>query len=65
MMCSIAEPVQLFGGDAGLDVLADHVEHVGRQASGDAHFFLLGRGLNGDVAAHEGVHRVHLRKALF
>ena len=65
MMCSIAEPVQLLGGHAGLDVLPDHVENLGRQAPGHAHFFLLGRGLNGDVATHEGVHRVHLRKALF
>ena len=59
------EPVELLGGDAGLDVLPDHVEDVGRQTAGHAHFFLLGRGLNGDVATHEGVHRVYLRKALF
>ena len=62
---AIAEPVQLLGGDAGLDVFADHVEHVGGQAPGDAHFFLFCRGLNGDVSAHEGVHGTHLRKALF
>ena len=59
------DAVQLLGGHAGLDVLPDHVQHLGREAAGDAHFFLLFRGLDGDMATHEGVHRVHLRKALF
>ena len=60
-----AQAIELLGGHAGLHVLADHVEDLGRQPSGHAHFFLLGRGLNGDMAAHEGVHRMYLRKALF
>ena len=45
----VAEPVELLGGHARDDVLADHVEHLGRQAPGDAHFFLLFRGLDRDV----------------
>ena len=59
------QAIELLGGHAGFDVVPDHVENFGRQTPGDAHFFLLGRGLNGDVATHEGVHRVYLRKALF
>ena len=59
------QPIEFLGGHAGFHVLPDHVENLGRQAPGHAHFFLLGRGLNGDVATHEGVHRVYLRKALF
>jgi len=59
------QSIELLGSHAGFDVLADHVQNFGRQPSGDPHFFLLGRGLNGDVAAHEGVHGVYLRKALF
>jgi hypothetical protein len=59
------QPIELFSGHAGFDVLADHVENLGCQAAGSAHFLLLGWGLNGDVAAHEGVHEMHLRKALF
>ena len=62
---SAREAVELLGGDPGLDVLADHVENFGRQAPGNAHFFLFVRGLNRNVSAHEGVHEVHLRKALF
>jgi hypothetical protein len=60
-----AQPIEFLGGHAGFDVIPDHVENLGCQAAGDAHFFLLGRGLNRDVSTHEGVHRVYLRKALF
>ena len=57
--------IELLGGHTRLHVLADHVQDLGRQPSGHAHFFLLGRGLNGDMATHEGVHGAYLRKALF
>ena len=62
----VADPVQLVGADPGGHVLADHVEHVGRQAPGNAQLFLLFRGLDGAYlggAQHAGVSRVP--KALF
>jgi len=37
----VADAVELLRGDAGAHELADHVEHVGRQAPGYAHFALL------------------------
>ena len=33
----VADLVQGFGGDAGLDVFSDHFQHVGSQFAGDAH----------------------------
>ena len=33
----VADPVQLFGGHARLHERGDHVQHLGRQAAGDAH----------------------------
>ena len=38
----VADPVELAGGDAGLDRRADHVQHVRRQPSGNAHRLLFG-----------------------
>ena len=37
----VADVVELLGRDAGFDVLADHVEYVGRQSAGDPHFVLF------------------------
>ena len=33
----VADTVQRFGGDAGLDVFGDHFQHVGSQFAGNAH----------------------------
>jgi hypothetical protein len=44
----VAEAVEFVGGDARLDVIADHVEDLGGQAAGLAHLLLLFRGLEGD-----------------
>src|SRR5450830_41005 len=33
----VADAVQCFGGDAGLDVFGNHFQHVGRQFAGNAH----------------------------
>src|SRR5690606_23678591 len=35
----MADAVQLFGGDTGLDVRGNDVEHLSRQAASDAHLF--------------------------
>jgi len=48
----VAEPVELFRRHPRHHVLADHVEHLGREAPGDAHFLLLLGGLDRDV--HRG-----------
>src|SRR5690606_17928400 len=37
----VADPVQLLGGHARLDMLPDHVQHVGGKGAGDAHHLLL------------------------
>ena len=44
----VAEAVELVGGDPGLHMLADHVEHFGGEAARFAHLLLLFRGLQGD-----------------
>ena len=44
----VADPVELVRRDAGFDVRPDHVEHVGRQAAGDAHLLLFFRRLDRD-----------------
>ena len=44
----VAEAVQLVGGDPGHDMGLDHVQHVGGQAAGNAHFLLFFRGLDRD-----------------
>ena len=33
----VAQAIQFLGGDPGLDVFADHLQHFGGQAAGDAH----------------------------
>ena len=43
----MADRVELAGGNARFDIVTDHIEHVGRQPAGDAHFLLLVRGLEG------------------
>ncbi len=51
----VADPVDFPGGHAGRDPRPDHVEDVGREASGDAHGRLFGGGLdrNPAVALHQ------------
>ncbi|MCY1440507.1 hypothetical protein D9M71_567860 [compost metagenome] len=44
----VAQAVELFGGDAGLDVLFDHLQDFGGQAAGDAHLFDVFGGFDGD-----------------
>ncbi|MNG99861.1 hypothetical protein D3C79_590410 [compost metagenome] len=44
----VAQAVQLFGGDTGLDVFLDHFQHVGGQAASDAHLLDVFCGLDGD-----------------
>ncbi|MNN46538.1 hypothetical protein D3C81_1609220 [compost metagenome] len=44
----VADAVQFVGSDAGLDVFADHFQHFGGQAAGDAHFLDIFRRLDGD-----------------
>src|SRR5882757_1664713 len=61
----VADLIELFGGDTGHDVLANHVEHLRGQASGHAHFFLLFRGLYGHVHSFSRGLPVGARKALF
>jgi hypothetical protein len=41
----VAQVVQLSGGHAGLHVRCDEVEHLGGEATGDAHPLELLRGL--------------------
>ena len=43
----VADAVELVGADAGRHVLADHVEHVGRQRAGEAQLLLLLGGFQG------------------
>ena len=38
--------VELAGGDARDDVRGNHVQHLGGEAAGDAHFFDFFRGFN-------------------
>lgn len=48
----VADAIQLLGGHAGLDVFADHFQHFGGQAAGDAHLLdIVGR-LDGDGHAN-------------
>ena len=49
----VAEPVQLVGGDPGGHMGLDHVQDVGRQPAGEAHFLLFFRGLDRD--GHSGI----------
>ncbi|MCY1549930.1 hypothetical protein D9M68_861360 [compost metagenome] len=44
----MADAIELFSGDAGLDVFADHFQHVGGQAAGNAHFLDFCGGFDGD-----------------
>ncbi|MNZ58540.1 hypothetical protein D3C78_765520 [compost metagenome] len=44
----VAQAVELFGGDTGLDVLFDHLQDFGGQAAGDAHLFDVFGGFDGD-----------------
>jgi hypothetical protein len=37
----VANAVELAGRYASLDMIADHVENVGRQAAGNPHFVLF------------------------
>jgi len=54
----MADGVELVRGHPGLDVLADHVQHVGGQAPGDAHA-LDGLGCL-DLYAHRRTGCVHI-----
>src|SRR5690606_955293 len=58
----VADAVQLVGRNAGADMLADHVEHVGREAAGDTHLVLFLRRLDGDGHG-VGVRRLRRRAA--
>jgi hypothetical protein len=51
----VAEPVEFLGRDPGHHVLADHVQDVGRQAPGFAHFLLFFRGFDRYEHAQEGL----------
>jgi hypothetical protein len=44
----VADTVEFCGGDARLHMRADHVQHVGRQATGDAHLLDFLGCLDGD-----------------
>ncbi|MNY56423.1 hypothetical protein D3C86_1925040 [compost metagenome] len=44
----VADAVQFFGRDAGLDVCTDHFQHLGSQTAGDAHLLDVFRGFDGD-----------------
>jgi len=44
----VAQAIQFLGGDPGLDVFADHLQHFGGQAAGHAHFLDFSGGLEGD-----------------
>ncbi len=44
----MADAVQLFGGDAGLDVFGNHFQDFGGQFAGDAHFCDVFGGFEGD-----------------
>jgi hypothetical protein len=44
----VAQVVQLAGGDAGLHVRGDEVEHLGGEPPGDAHALQLFGGLQDD-----------------
>lgn len=51
----VAQPVQLVGGDAGFDVLANHVQHIGGQCAGAAQlgeFFLIANRHGARTAHH-------------
>jgi hypothetical protein len=43
----VTDAVELAGSDAGLDVRADHHQHVRRQAAGNAHFLDFISGFQG------------------
>ncbi|MNP65256.1 hypothetical protein D3C76_1608330 [compost metagenome] len=44
----VADAVQFLGGHAGFDMLADHLQHFGGQAAGNAHLLDFGGRLDGD-----------------
>ena len=44
----MADAIQLVGGDARLDVLADHLQNLGCQAAGNPHAGNVFGGLDGD-----------------
>ncbi|MNG01284.1 hypothetical protein D3C84_842560 [compost metagenome] len=44
----VADTVQFLGGHAGFDMLADHLQHFGGQAAGNAHLLDFGGRLDGD-----------------
>ncbi|MCY1365116.1 hypothetical protein D9M69_519500 [compost metagenome] len=44
----VADAVQFLGGHAGFDMLADHLQHFGGQAAGNAHLVDFGGRLDGD-----------------
>ena len=48
----VADAVQFLGGDARNDERGDHLQHLGGEPSGHAHFFGFLGGLDGD--AHAG-----------
>ncbi len=52
----MADAVQLFGGHARLDVVGDHLQHIGGEFAGDTHFgdvlgSLEGNGHTGSLCA--------------
>ena len=53
----VRQLVELVGGDAGLDVRREHVQHLGGQPAGHAHAFDVGGGLDGDRHGPELSHR--------
>jgi hypothetical protein len=44
----VGQLVQLVGGDPGLHMLGQHVQHFGRQAPGHPHAFDVGCALDGN-----------------
>ena len=42
----VADAIQFAGRDTGFDVRGDHLQHLGGQSAGDAHFFDFFRGFN-------------------
>jgi hypothetical protein len=49
----VAEAVYFFGADTGDNMGGDHVQNIGGELTGHAHFFDFGGGFNDD--AHEGI----------
>lgn len=48
----MAQAIELVGGDAGLNMWGDEIEYFRAKSTGDAHFFDVGRGLDGDGRSH-------------